>query len=470
MYAYKTNSADYLDYVASVKSRKEIMADPDLCLLLENELIRDNMEMAIRWNEAKYGDYQDKYDFMEYFMCNGPQLDADTILHYRMKAYNDPVCMEIAYSYLSDTNHIAQIRKEKYQKQTDNCFKNPCFYMGKFSAMMGSCGDLSNTNTAFNMVSRWVNSCKQKLEKSRQQQEVNRGQRASVDESKSENKDKDKIKDTAPKGSDSKVDAGGTPPSKDSPTPPPAPPPGSMRHAFQGGIISGMWQGCKNLWAQITTGNEQFTTELIECTNAASNAKKIGDKLSQPISEMLDLVTKANVRRQLGDCSRLWSHVRRLHLFSNENKYGPIVASQIVSNTNTNGTPKKVVGDTQPTAATASTVVKAAKDSKTTAKKQLKERKTEVTGDTKLTDADGRNRSIVAKNDNGQNSVTPELDMNDLLKQTEADRQREYEMMKLGSDNPADYYDTTGSLTLQSGIIGGSSGSNIKVPEFTYKS
>ena len=71
MYAYKTNSADYLDYVASVKSRKEIMADPDLCLLLENELIRDNMEMAIRWNEAKYGDYQDKYDFMEYFMCNG---------------------------------------------------------------------------------------------------------------------------------------------------------------------------------------------------------------------------------------------------------------------------------------------------------------------------------------------------------------------------------------------------------------
>jgi hypothetical protein len=72
MYAYKTNSADYLDYVASVKSRKEIMADPDLCLLLENELIRDNMEMAIRWNEAKYGDYQDKYDFMEYFMCNGP--------------------------------------------------------------------------------------------------------------------------------------------------------------------------------------------------------------------------------------------------------------------------------------------------------------------------------------------------------------------------------------------------------------
>lgn len=395
MYAYKTNSADYLDYVASVKSRKEIMADPDLCLLLENELIRDNMEMAIRWNEAKYGDYQDKYDFMEYFMCNGPQLDADTILHYRMKAYNDPVCMEIAYSYLSDTNHIAQVRKEKYQKQTDNCFKNPCFYMGKFSAMMGSCGDLTNTNTAFNMVSRWVNSCKQKLEQSRQQQEVNRGERQSVDEPKPEDKDKNKDKDknTAATGSDTTVDSGGTPPSKNSTTPPPAPPPGSMRHAFQGGVISGMWQGCKNMWAQITTGNEEFTTELVECTNAASNAKKIGDKLSQPVAEMLDLVTKANVRRQLGDCSRLWSHVRRLHLFSNENKYGPIVASQIVSNTNTNGTPKKVVGDPQPTAAKASAVVESHKKAKTTAKKQLKLRNKKgqkKQGDKTVKAADGR--------------------------------------------------------------------------------
>jgi hypothetical protein len=116
MYAYKTNSPHYLDYVASLKTREQILADPDLCPLLENPYIKDNMEIALRWNKAKYGDYQDKYDFLEYLMCNGPELDADTILHYRLRAYNDPVCMEIAYSYLSDTQKLAEIRKDKYEK------------------------------------------------------------------------------------------------------------------------------------------------------------------------------------------------------------------------------------------------------------------------------------------------------------------------------------------------------------------
>jgi hypothetical protein len=41
------------------------------------------MELAIRWNEAKNGSYQEKYDFVEYLLCNGPEVDADSILHYR---------------------------------------------------------------------------------------------------------------------------------------------------------------------------------------------------------------------------------------------------------------------------------------------------------------------------------------------------------------------------------------------------
>jgi hypothetical protein len=104
MYAYKTNSAEYLDYVAATLTREQIKADPDLCLLLENEYIKDNMELAIRYNQSKFGDYQDKYDFVEYYLCNGPEVDADTMLHYRSKIYNDPVCLEIAYSYLSDVD------------------------------------------------------------------------------------------------------------------------------------------------------------------------------------------------------------------------------------------------------------------------------------------------------------------------------------------------------------------------------
>ena len=72
--------------------------------------------MAIRWNEAKYGDYQAKYDFLEYFMCNGPELDADTILHYRAKSFNDPVIMEIAYSYFSSPEAQREIRDKRKNK------------------------------------------------------------------------------------------------------------------------------------------------------------------------------------------------------------------------------------------------------------------------------------------------------------------------------------------------------------------
>ena len=83
MFAYKTNSADYLDYLASVMTREEILADPEKCFLLENEYIKDNMEIALRWEAAKLGSFEDKYEFVEYLVCNGTELDADTILHYR---------------------------------------------------------------------------------------------------------------------------------------------------------------------------------------------------------------------------------------------------------------------------------------------------------------------------------------------------------------------------------------------------
>lgn len=65
---------------------------------------------------------------------------------------------------------------------------------------------------------------------------------------------------------------------------------------------------------------------------------------------MLDIVTKANVKRQLGDCARLWSHVRRFRLFGSDNKYGPVVANQLVGDTNTDGTPTETVANPQPKA------------------------------------------------------------------------------------------------------------------------
>lgn len=370
MFAYKTNSADYLDYVASVKSRVQIMADPDLCLLLENPYIKDNMEMAIRWNKAKYGDYQDKYDFMEYFFCNGPELDADSILHYRNKAYNDPVCMEIAYTYLSDTNTLSDIRKNKYNKDTGNCFNNPCFYMGKFSAMMGNCGDSKNTRSAFNCVARWVNACLHDEKIAKIKNDILVGKISKEEGQKQIQKYKQKLQQeeaakksapaagTSPTGAGDTVETGvGDKPKAEPDKTQDPPPPANMRQAFSQGIIPTLDKGFKMIWAQITQGNQAFTKELLDVSNTSLNAKKVGDWMCQPVSEMLDLVTKANVKRQMGDCARLWSQVRRLHLFSNENKYGPIRADMIVGDTNTDGTPKQPVSNPQPAVNESSAVI-----------------------------------------------------------------------------------------------------------------
>lgn len=372
MYAYKTNSADYLDYVASLKTREEILADPDLCPLLENPYIKDNMEIALLWNKAKYGDYQDKYNFLEYLMCNGPELDADTILHYRMKAYNDPVCMEIAYSYLSDTQYISEVRQKKYEKETDDCFKNPCFYMGKFSAMMGSCGDVKDTKSAFNIVANWAEKIsKDKEEQHKQQKDQKQGKDGDAPKEKDKDEDEPKEKDKdedAPQGSNDTVEP------KDMPED------GNPQNCFVVGcrwvwqnlIPQAMQKGIKMMGAQIMENNKQFTDEMMKNYNTAANAKHIGDWLATPVSEMLDLVTKANVRRQLGDCARLWSHVRRLRLFTSDNHYGPIRADQIITKTNTDGTPQQPVAKPQPDTNDASKATKVHKNMKQASKANQK--------------------------------------------------------------------------------------------------
>ena len=60
MTPYKSNSALYLDYLATVRTREQIEADPRLCVFLNNPYIKDNMEIALLYNAAKTGDYVDK--------------------------------------------------------------------------------------------------------------------------------------------------------------------------------------------------------------------------------------------------------------------------------------------------------------------------------------------------------------------------------------------------------------------------
>ena len=381
MYAYKTNSADYLDYVASQMTREQILADPDKCVLLENEYIKDNMEIALRWAEAKNGEYKDKYEFVEFLICNGPELDADTILHYRAKAVNDPVCMEIAYSYLPDINTIKNIRRQKYKKETDDCFSNPCFYLGRFSAVMGSTGDVKATYSPFNRIADWLWSSshveqaealygKQLQQGMISQTEYNSRIREAELKDQEEERQR-KIEENLLDGNKEKVtpSGGGVPSGQEAAAKHPAT--GGGRPCFEQGVIPSVVKGWKMMMGQILEGNADFSKQLVEKTNCLTNAKRVGDWMSSPIAEMIDLSSKANVKRHLGDCARLWSQVRRLRLFGEENSYAPVTPDMLVNNTHVDGTPMNPIAKPNPKASEMSVAVE--QTAKVT--KQLKKRK-----------------------------------------------------------------------------------------------
>ena len=363
MFAYKTNSAQYLDYVASVLSRQQIQADPDLCLLLENEYIKDNMEMAIRWNEAKYGDYQAKYDFVEYFMCNGPELDADTILHYRAKAFTDPTIMEIAYSYFPNTGVISDIRRTKYGKETDDCFQNPCFYLGRFSGLMGHLGDVENTYGAFSWLSNTLRGkgLQQKQAAAIANKQATNGQISKEEakaraEAAAKSAQQASSDTTAPVGS-KQVIAPTTPDEVDAQA---NEVPAMGTKAFMCAIPETFQKGWNQWWKSVTDGTTDFTDELLQSTNGVMNADKLGDWASSKFGKMFELIAKANVRRQMGDCGRLWSQVRNLNLFSANNSFGPISPSQMVGDTYPNGLKTNEIKKPSPSAKDANPDIAAA--------------------------------------------------------------------------------------------------------------
>lgn len=355
MFAYKTNSPQYLDYIASVKSRKEIEADPDLCLLLENPYIKDNMEMAIRWAKAKTGDYQDKYDFLEYFMCNGPELDADTILHYRAKSFNDPVVMEIAYSYFSSPEsqrEIREKRKNKFGKNLDDCFQNPCFYLGRFTPQMGALGDETATEGIFTYMANLFNS--EEVKKRRLTDIVKRklsnneisteAADALIDKINKNTLTDDEKKNLVPKQQTHFNAVGNS---------------NTQNRTFTQWFKS----GCAKLMKDILDGTDEFANELIENTNCITNANNIGDWMAHAIQEKISIITKANVKRRLGDCARLWSQLRNFNMFDpTTNKFGPISFEQTVDGVTPIGTRLNVLVNGAPNVSDASATVSHAAD------------------------------------------------------------------------------------------------------------
>lgn len=368
MFPYKSNSPQYLDYVASVKSRQEIENDPDLCVFLENPYIRDNMEMAIRFNAAKFGDYQAKYDFLEYFMCNGPELDADTILHYRAKCFNDPVMMEIAYSYFyGSANYysIKEKRKNKYQKAVDDCFNNPCFYLGRFSPMMGKLGDKENTYGIFSWIANHLktNGGEQRQVEVTTKNQVKSGQTSEITAAMRVQTAKESDKTNERKQGDGNVrpDAKGSEGDNQNRTPSP----GGISKAYAGTTPVPVQKGWFEWWKNLIDGTEEFANEVLNSSQGITNSKRIGDWASSKIAENLDIITKGHVRRNLGDCSRMWSQVRRLNIFSpSQNAHSTMNPSQIIDNKTPKGTDISPIANPKPSANQGSTTIANAHEAK----------------------------------------------------------------------------------------------------------
>lgn len=284
---YETHAPAYFEYIASTKSREEILEDENLCKYLNDPYLKDDMELALHWQDAKHGGYDEKKEFVEYLICNGPELSADTILYYREKCMTEEVYPAIYYFEFSDATVVNEIRTTKYGKSLDNCFQYPCNYLGNFSNVIGIMGDSQNSHTLKNLFA-----------------------------SSGEDSDKNMIW-------------------------------GSIRRHMTQKIIPDIFLSCKMLWNDMHNKIKDFNKNLKE---AGIDGKiPCGDPFAIDRQEMLSASTKLNVVSQLGDCAKLWNHMRSFNPYDpTQNKKTPPDKSAIVGEKNLNGTSTHTVQAASP--------------------------------------------------------------------------------------------------------------------------
>lgn len=248
------------------------------------------MELALHWQDAKRGGLEAKKEFIEFLFCNGPELDADTILFYREKCIAESEYLEIAQTYFSDMDRLDIIRKTKYKKDIFDCFTRPCNYLGRFSAAIGIVGDDQNFHTLKNLFSY-----KRKI----------------IDE-----KGKEKVEEVMG------IDACW----------------GNIRRHLIQKLIPDLRVGCQMMYNNMHTKLSDFNAKLAE--SGLGKGIPLGDPYAIPRAKMVSAATKLNIVNRLGDCAKLWQHMRSFNPFDpTQNKKGPVPASAIVGGKNINGIP-----------------------------------------------------------------------------------------------------------------------------------
>lgn len=271
-FIYSSNSPEFLNYIASTKTRNDIINDQRLCVLLEDPYIKDNMELALLYRAAQYGNYDDKKEFLGFFLANGPELDTDTLMFFREKIVHSPTYMEIYKNEFPDLSVIDDLRINKYKKDTTdtnellNCLQNPCEYLGPFSASIGLLGDDKNFNTLSNMFSRL---------------------------SAPGEKDKD---GTAKDKDDSSTIWG------------------NIRQHVISKLIPDIEKSYRTMLGSMSKSYEEFSKKL-QSKGLGKDVTTFGDKKAEEMAKDVGAAVKVNVVSNLGDCARIWEQMRRLRVY-----------------------------------------------------------------------------------------------------------------------------------------------------------
>lgn len=321
---YSSNSPQFLEYIASCKTREDVINDPVLCVLLNDPHIKDNMELAFLAREADYGDRNKKSEFIGFFLANGPELDTDTIMHYRNKILMSYAYSTIAKEDYSDIKTVDKLRVEKYGKEIDtsdnaedaeknnNCFKNPCDYLQPMSAALGMIGDSENFKTLTNIFAR-----KNKESQDEKDKANSENNKSDSKDNKSDSEDEEKFETTDGVW-------------------------GNIRKHMSSRIIPAFQEAYRVLLK--TLGNQMLS--LFEKDKEAGMEKEvtsIGDSSAEKIAENISGAVKTNIFAKLGDCARIWEHMRRLNLYDPvQNTKAPADVMSISSNRTPEGTPRNM--------------------------------------------------------------------------------------------------------------------------------
>lgn len=325
--SYVSSSPKYLDYIASSMTREEILADDRLCKLLNDPYIKDNMETALAFAEAEAGGYNEKVQFVKQFMCNGPELDTDTIIHYRNIILSDDEYSTIAADYFNDITSIDDFRVNEFDKDTaatsdGNCFLNPCNYLNNLSLNLGAMAEAANFRTVKNIFSLIV---KQKKDKKDEEEAKDKDNTQKPNNNSQQTNNNTAENPSEPKRSEVDTSAVN----------------GSIRYPILLRLPPGIRKGYGSLMSNIASAYEDFAS-VLATSNIPLDLMQVGDYNAIRNAESVSMMIRANIFSKMGDCARVWRDLRNLNYYKPEqNTVQPAPESAAVANKTVTGTPKK---------------------------------------------------------------------------------------------------------------------------------